>query len=192
MIKPFLFLLVLLLLSGCNLEQADTPARATVELEPSATITPTPPGVVPNPVGVGTPFTTATASPTATQRAAPQLDLPLPTSTDATSPTAASGIALPPLDDFIKQDNINLSATQILAITYTVALDNPGNERVFFVLLDPAGDIAWEHVSTESETDTAEIDITSNGIHELLVALQNASGRFGIIDGNYSVQYELR
>lgn len=195
MIRPILLLLVLLMISACNLEQAATPTADldVVEVEPSATITPTPPGAVPNPIGVGTPFMTATPSPEPTERVAPDLSLPLPTTptTETVEATADTGIARPPLDDFIKQDNISLSPGQTLAITYTVELDNPGNGQVFFVLLNPVGEVVWEYAATETETDTAEINITANGIHELLVALQNASGGFGI-DGNYTVAYELR
>jgi len=190
MTRAIFAIALLMLVSGCNLERPATATPQTpLPAEPSATITLTPAGSVPNPVGVGT-RAVATSTPAPTATPPPQLDLPLPsTPTDAVA--AAEDPDLPPLADFIKQDNINLSVGSTLAVTYTVTLDNPGRDSVFFVLVDPSGEVVWQYIVTQTETDTAEISIANTGIHELLVYLQNAQGGFSI-DGNYSVAYELR
>lgn len=122
------------------------------------------------PVGQQEPTTTPQVVPTQS----------LPTMTDTPQPEA---IVFP--DEYPDRKVVTVRSGVTLVVDYEVVINNPGRGMVFLVVRDPIGADVARVRFTESETGELDIQTETGGEYEILVAIENLSGR-------YSTSYSTR
>ena len=167
-------LLITLLLTACNLQQAPTPTN----LPPTSTEANAQTAPSPNPAGQVTAPAQPTLQATPTQ-------LILVTATLSAPPTtinAGSGTGVPTLDAASADERypIEARAGASLGVNYEVTIGARGT--VTMIVQGPDG-ILWQHTFTASEIGRADVQVEQSGTYEVLVFREN-------LDGSYAVSWD--
>lgn len=181
-----------LVLAACNLNNpaGETPSSTPTEAEASPTFTLT---LDSAPLDTFSPTPliqlTDVATPIpGTPRSAPTLPGIAPVGVRPEDVTAAPTIpanttATPEIvfpQNFPDRYEVDVNTGQTLVVNYEVVINNPGRGRVFIVVRDPAGQDIWRLVVTETTTESADVPTSTGGTHEILVAVENLSGRYSV------------
>jgi hypothetical protein len=171
----FIALLIILLLTACNLQQqAPTPTN----LPPTSTEAEA--QTAPSPIPAGQ--STAPAQPTLV---ATPTQLILVTATLSAPPTtinAGSGTGVPTIDAAQADERYPITVRDgaSLGVNYEVTIGARGT--VTMIMQGPDG-ILWQQTFTASEIGRAEVQIEQGGTYEVLVFREN-------LDGSYAVSWD--
>ena len=168
----FRTLLLILLLTACNLQQQTTPTPVATALP--AQVSPTPESVQPT-----TPLPTLQPTPTQILLVTTTPDLN-PTTVDfANGGTPVPGQPTRDAAGFDERYEVVTRDESTITVIFDVTVDSGA---IIMIMQGPDG-LVWEKTFTTTEAGREAVAITAGGTYEILVDRQNLSG-------NYAVSWE--